>query len=332
MNRPAIDSKRIGPRHLKVRTMSLGIRNKWLLRTMIRMTQDSKALGIRATPHSTELKSHPPELDRFAAARYEYDRGSEFIERFSGYLSVRDLRGRSVLDLGCGYGGRTVYYAESFDAHLLGVETTEKVVKRCQEFAVHHACEQAEFRCGTAERIPCEDNEFDAVIVMDVLEHVQDPVRSIQEVGRVLRPGGLGYFIFPPYLGLGASHLEYITSIPGLHRIFAPDAIVETINEFLRADSERYRTSIQPQPFVGSLGLKTLPSLNGLTAALARKAIANAGLELKHEFIRPLLHNSNFIPGARIISSLLERYYKHARVPELLIASLGYVIEKPNRI
>lgn len=43
---------------------------------------------------------------------------------------------------------------------------------------------------GSAEAIPCDDASFDSVLCTQVLEHVPHPVKVIQEIYRVLKPGG----------------------------------------------------------------------------------------------------------------------------------------------
>ncbi len=59
-------------------------------------------------------------------------------------------------------------------------------------------------RVGTAEDIPCEDGSVDLVLCTQVLEHVQDPRRSLAEIRRVLAPGGVvllsthGVFLYHP--------------------------------------------------------------------------------------------------------------------------------------
>src|SRR5262249_23890349 len=50
------------------------------------------------------------------------------------------------------------------------------------------------YDCGDAYNLPYADARFDAVCVMDFLEHVESPERVIAEAARVLQPGGLFFF------------------------------------------------------------------------------------------------------------------------------------------
>ncbi len=55
------------------------------------------------------------------------------------------------------------------------------------------------FRCvvGDGCAMPFEDNSFDTVLNIQVLEHVVDPIRMVQEIARVLTAGGHGIFVIP---------------------------------------------------------------------------------------------------------------------------------------
>ena len=55
------------------------------------------------------------------------------------------------------------------------------------------------FAYGTAEAIPFADGSFDLVTAFDVLEHLDDDVRALREMARVVRPGGLIALTVPAY-------------------------------------------------------------------------------------------------------------------------------------
>ena len=55
----------------------------------------------------------------------------------------------------------------------------------------------AEFRVGDAYNLPYESNEFAAILMFDVLEHLEMPGTSLAEIHRVLEPGGLFHLYVP---------------------------------------------------------------------------------------------------------------------------------------
>jgi SAM-dependent methyltransferase len=53
----------------------------------------------------------------------------------------------------------------------------------------HGAYGQIDYRCDIAS-VPVADGEFDAILCTEVLEHVREPVKVVQEMARILKPGG----------------------------------------------------------------------------------------------------------------------------------------------
>jgi ubiquinone/menaquinone biosynthesis C-methylase UbiE len=90
-----------------------------------------------------------------------------------------------LLDAGCARGDETAIYAQRA-AYTAGIEFNPEEVLAGRER--HPALELKEAAC---EAIPFPDQSFDTAICADVLEHVQDEVRSLAELRRVLTPGGL---------------------------------------------------------------------------------------------------------------------------------------------
>lgn len=96
-----------------------------------------------------------------------------------------------VLDWGCGYGQVTALLCERgvdvvpFDYRETLSEPTVAALERFPEIQAHFSPEPV--------ALPFEDGAFDTVVSCGVLEHVQDPDGSLDEIRRVLRPGGTFY-------------------------------------------------------------------------------------------------------------------------------------------
>jgi ubiquinone/menaquinone biosynthesis C-methylase UbiE len=107
---------------------------------------------------------------------------------------ARDLAARNagrVLDWGCGFGQVTVLLREEgidvvpFDYREGLAEPTTEPLERFPEIEAHFSPEPV--------ALPFHDESFDTVLSCGVLEHVQDPNGSLDEIRRVLRPGGTFY-------------------------------------------------------------------------------------------------------------------------------------------
>jgi SAM-dependent methyltransferase len=302
-------------------TSSLCLRSPRLLRAIIARSQET-FLGPYITPQTSELTLSGEQL---ASAEREYADGEGFFGHFPGVDARKALRGRRILDLGCGYGGRTVWYAEHCKpACVAGVEITEQVVERCRAFARRRGHDEIDFRQGLGEDLPFEDDAFDVVVSYDVQEHVEDPARTLEQIARVLAPGGDAWMVFPTYLGGRASHLDYLTQVPFLHRVFDPDTILPVVNEFLLREPERYVIRPQPPAHVSPTGRRVLPSLNGSDRAQSLAYMARAGLEVSWSGADPLVTRSAPVPMAGIAEEAMRWLARKDRLPELLIGHLAF--------
>jgi len=106
-------------------------------------------------------------------------------ERFDALVRLGELRGRRVLDVGCGTGALAAALADRAGAKVWGVEPSAEM----REVARARLPRTVGVRAGTAEALPFRDGWFDAV-VFSLVVHLIDRPRAFVEAARVLRPGG----------------------------------------------------------------------------------------------------------------------------------------------
>ena len=101
---------------------------------------------------------------------------------------------RRVLDLGCGNGRHTIYFArEGFDA--CGIDISATAIEWAKDWAGREGL-QIDFRVGDITQLPYPDQSFDVIVSHGVLDHVsmEEAKRAVSEAARIIRPGGLFYF------------------------------------------------------------------------------------------------------------------------------------------
>ncbi len=99
-----------------------------------------------------------------------------------------DIRGKLLLDLGCGAGENSVYFAQR-GAHCIASDYSPGMVDVAMQLAAAHGV-SITGRVINAMAIDYPDNSFDIVYAANLLHHIPDPMMTIREMHRVLKPGG----------------------------------------------------------------------------------------------------------------------------------------------
>ncbi len=105
------------------------------------------------------------------------------------WRSAKALEGLTILDIGCGAGILTEPLAR-LGARMTGIDPALRNIEMAKEHA-EKAGLSIDYRCASAETLAAEGPLFDAVLTMEVLEHVSDVTAFVHYAGAMVRPGGL---------------------------------------------------------------------------------------------------------------------------------------------
>jgi SAM-dependent methyltransferase len=127
-----------------------------------------------------------------AYARWRASALGEIIESLERRLVMElagPVEGRSVLDVGCGDGTLVLAFRAAGAAIAAGCDPDASMIAKAAESAPDKGVRTAFLR-GRIENLPFRDRTFDIVTAVTVLNFVPERVRAVQEMARVLKPGG----------------------------------------------------------------------------------------------------------------------------------------------
>lgn len=142
----------------------------------------------------------------------EYEVLYSLEDHYWWYVARRELIGQvvqriaspraaqKILDVGCGTGANSAMLTRH--GWVAGTDASEHALEFCHRRALPNL-----FR-SRIERLPLLPNSLDMVVVLDVLEHVDNDLAVLEELRRVLRPGGSLVATVPAFGFLWSEHDE----------------------------------------------------------------------------------------------------------------------------
>lgn len=124
-----------------------------------------------------------------------------------------------VLDVGCGAGANLRLLSDLGLPGVVGLDLNLASIRFCREKGL------GEIEQGDLRHLPFASESFDLVLATDVLEHVDDDQLAVEEIQRVLRPGGTALITVPAFPSLWGLQDE----ISHHHRRYRREALIETV-------------------------------------------------------------------------------------------------------
>ena len=115
-----------------------------------------------------------------------------------------------ILDAGCGAGEVCFELAHAFPkARIVGIDLGEAILKLARELAENEGVDkQVTFQKGDVTKMEFKDNSFDVIISINVFHILDEPVKMVDEIERVLKPDGILFI-----LAIRRSWIGYILPI-----------------------------------------------------------------------------------------------------------------------
>ena len=127
-----------------------------------------------------------------AYARGHNKMAERFGAEYASKLSARGFRQGRILDVGCGAGAMNLVLAQQFpDSEIAGIDLSQPLLRLAREAArAANVGERLKFERGDVHEMPYADGSFDVLINTNMVHLVGDPIRMLDEMERVLVPGG----------------------------------------------------------------------------------------------------------------------------------------------
>jgi 2-polyprenyl-3-methyl-5-hydroxy-6-metoxy-1,4-benzoquinol methylase len=180
---------------------------------------------------------------------------------FHEFLTKKDLKNKTFLEVGCGLG----YFSEralSMGAKVTGIDVGSKLVKKTKD-----RVPGGRFLTASAAKLPFKNNTFDIVLCTEVIEHVEFQQKTLKEMFRVLKHGGVLVIttpnrIFKPAFDL-LSYLKIRPYRGNENWIYQWKLKKMLVKLGFRIDKERFFNFIFPNNILDKL--EFIPLLNYLT-------------------------------------------------------------------
>lgn len=113
-------------------------------------------------------------------------------DKYAAFFLPHLKKGMRLLDCGCGPGSITQGLAKAVaPGKAFGIDLSEAQVEIARDAAARNGVKNIEFRVASVYDLPFTDGSFDAVFSHTMLEHLKQPEKAIEEMLRVLKPGGV---------------------------------------------------------------------------------------------------------------------------------------------
>ncbi len=163
------------------------------------MRRDKNTKKLAVLPYKDQQKPKKEQIaDMFNKISKRYDflnhflsMGIDILWRKKAVGQLKPHRPKTILDIATGTGDLAIEALKLNPDKVVGVDISEGMLEVGRKKTIGLGCaDRVEMRLGDAERLPFDDNTFDAVIVAFGARNFEDLEKGLADMRRVLREGG----------------------------------------------------------------------------------------------------------------------------------------------
>lgn len=236
-------------------------------------------------------------------AEWQFERGEDTVKFYLPYEPIEKMfEDKVVLDIGCGEGGKTLFYATLNPEHVYGIDIVPHYKEKAEKLANAKGLDAiTTFMTGDATSLPFSDNSLDTIIMNDAMEHVDDPIGVLNECHRKLKPGGKLYVNFPPYYHPYGAHLSDVIGIPWVHSVFSTKTLIDVYKDLV-SDLPDGQDRIDFRIDKNESGQEYFSYINKMTIKRFENILKQVPFTIgyyHHEPLRPFLNKPSRLSGFR---------------------------------
>lgn len=199
-----------------------------------------------------------------------------------------DVRGKDVLEIGCGHGGIACFLAVNGAKSVVGIDINDKnlgIAKKVKAKIEHDlggANIPVTFTYANAASTGFPDESYDIIIADNVFEHFSEPETVLKECYRLLRKGGIvSVPSLPSYYSKYGLHLKIGFKVPWANLLFSERTICKVVGILAERDASllNFYPGVKDNPrFVRDL--RAFKDLNGMTYKQFKRLVIGQNFRL----------------------------------------------------
>jgi ubiquinone/menaquinone biosynthesis C-methylase UbiE len=158
-------------------------------------------------------------------AKQHWKMAEKFGQEYAGKLAAQGFKQGKIIDVVCGFGATNLVLAERFvDSEIVGIDLSEPLLQLAGTTAESKGLSgRVRFEKADVQEIPFADNTFDVAINVNMVHLVEEPIKMLNEIERILLPGGHLFIadLRRSWLGLLEEEIKAGLTIGEARRLFA---------------------------------------------------------------------------------------------------------------